>query len=54
MSESSSRKPSALSAPGRGPHRHVVLLGDALLEAYISIDKTPGKFEDALLPGTRN
>lgn len=52
MSEPSSQKPSA--APARGPFRHVVLLGDALLEAYISIDKTPGKFEDALLPGTRN
>jgi hypothetical protein len=33
--------------------RHVVLLGDALLDAYGSIDKTPGEFEDALLPGTR-
>ena len=54
MSESSSHKPSAASAPGRGPSRHVVLLGDALLEAYISIDKTPGEFEDALLPGTRD
>jgi len=54
MSEPSSQKPSAASAPGRGPVRHVVLLGDALLEAYSSIDKTPGQFEDALLPGTRN
>lgn len=54
MSESSSQKPSAASAPGRGQSRHVVLLGDALLDAYSSIDKTPGKFEDALLPGTRN
>jgi hypothetical protein len=40
--------------PGRGRHRHVVLLGDALLDAYSSIDKTPGEFEDALLPGTRD
>ena len=54
MSEPSSQKPSAASAPGRGPFRHVVLLGDALLDAYVGIDKTPGKFEDALLPGTRN
>ena len=54
MSEPYSRKPSAASTRGRGPARHVVLLGDALLEAYSSIDKTPGKFEDALLPGTRN
>ena len=34
--------------------RHVVLLGDALLDAYGSIDKSPGKFEEALLPGTRD
>ncbi len=54
MSESSSQKPSANSASGRELFRHVVLLGDALLEAYTSIDKTPGKFEDAVLPGTRN
>ena len=54
MSEPYSRKPSAASAARRIPARHVVLLGDALLEAYSSIDKTPGKFEDALLPGTRN
>ncbi len=54
MSKPSSQKPSAARAPGRGPLRHVVLLGDALLEAYSSIDKTPGKFEDALLPGTRD
>ena len=54
MSEPTSRKPSAASAPERGPGRHVVLLGDALLEAYSSIDKTPGKFEDDLLPGTRD
>jgi len=54
MSASPNQKPFAISAPGRGPLRHVVLLGDALLEAYISIDKTPGEFEDALLPGTRN
>jgi hypothetical protein len=54
MSESSSQKPQVASGPGRGPDRHVVLLGDALLDAYSSIDKTPGKFEDALLPGTRD
>jgi hypothetical protein len=54
MSKPSSQKPSSASAPGRGRLRHVVLLGDALLDAYSSIDKTPGKFEDALLPGTRD
>jgi hypothetical protein len=54
MNESSSQKPSAASAPGRRRQRHVVLLGDALLDAYRSIDKTPGEFEDALLPGTRD
>jgi hypothetical protein len=54
MSESSRQKPSAASAPGRGSFRHVVLLGDTLLEAYRTIDKTPGQFEDAILPGTRN
>ena len=54
MSEPSSQKPSAAPATGRGISRHVVLLGDALLEAYVAIDKTPGKFEDALVPGTRN
>ena len=54
MSKPTSQKPSAISASGRGMFRHVVLLGDALLDAYSSIDKTPGKFEDALLPGTRN
>jgi hypothetical protein len=54
MSEPSSQKPSAEPTPRRGRFRHVVLLGDALLEAYSSIDKTPGKFEDALLPGTRD
>jgi hypothetical protein len=52
MNESYSPKPSP--APGRGQIRHVVLLGDVLLDAYSSIDKTPGAFEDALLPGTRN
>jgi hypothetical protein len=51
MSKPSTHKPAA--APRRRP-RHVVLLGDALLEAYSSIDKTPGQFEDALLPGTRD
>jgi hypothetical protein len=54
MSESSKQKPSAASARGRGLPRHVVLLGDALLDAYSSIDKTPGQFEDDLLPGSRN
>ena len=54
MSEPSSQKPSAVPVPGRALYRHVVLLGDALLEAYVGIDKTPGKFEDAILPGTRN
>jgi len=41
-------------ATERGPSRHVVLLGDALLDAYGSIDKSPGRFEDDLLPGTRD
>ena len=54
MSESPKQKPSAAPARGHGLSRHVVLLGDALLEAYSSIDKTPGKFEDDLLPGSRN
>ena len=48
MSRSSSHKPTASVRS-----RHVVLLGDALLDAYSSIDKSPGEFEDALLPGTR-
>ncbi len=54
MSEPDSDKRSAASEPKRRRFRHVVLLGDVLLEAYQSIDKTPGKFEDALLPGTRD
>jgi hypothetical protein len=54
MSEPSSKKTSAEPPHARAPRRHVVLLGDALLEAYRSIDKAPGNFEDALLPGTRN
>ncbi|MEK7437714.1 MAG: SGNH/GDSL hydrolase family protein [Pseudomonadota bacterium] len=54
MSEHSSQKPSATVAPGQVPFRHVVLLGDALLDAYSSIDKTPGKFESSVLPGTRD
>jgi hypothetical protein len=54
MSESSSHKPPTVPVPGRRLLRHVVLLGDALIDAYSSIDKTPGKFEDALLPGTRD
>ncbi len=53
MSKPDSQNAPAGSAQGR-PLRHVVLLGDALLDAYRSIDKTPGKFEDALLPGTRD
>ncbi|MBK5105270.1 MAG: hypothetical protein JJE42_13560 [Burkholderiales bacterium] len=52
MSNPSSPKPFAASSRHR--LRHVVLLGDALLDAYGSIDKTPGEFEDALLPGTRD
>ena len=54
MNQSFGQTPPAAPVPGRVPDRHVVLLGDALLEAYISIDKTPGKFEEALVPGTRN
>jgi len=54
MNLSSSRKPPAASVSGRRRQNHVVLLGDALLDAYSSIDKTPGQFEDALLPGTRH
>ena len=52
MSRPSSHKPATASRRRR--LRHVVLLGDALLDAYSSIDKTPGEFEDALLPGTRD
>lgn len=52
MSESVSQKRSASSAPGRAPFRHVVLLGDALLEAYSTIDKTPGRLENDVLPGS--
>ena len=54
MSKSSNPNSSAASARGRGRFRHVVLLGDALLEAYSGIDQRPGKFEDAVLPGTRD
>ena len=54
MSESSRQQQSAPPAARRGSFRHVVLLGDTLLEAYRTIDKTPGEFEDAILPGTRN
>jgi hypothetical protein len=53
MSEYSSHKPSAAPVSGPALQRHIVLLGDAMIDAYTSIDKTPGKFEDALLPGTR-
>ncbi|MBE0620892.1 MAG: hypothetical protein IH605_09895 [Burkholderiales bacterium] len=52
MSDPSSEKLNTAPSRGRGRYRHVVLLGDVLLDAYSSIDKTPGKFEDALLPGT--
>ena len=52
MSETTKNKPAA--ARERGRYRHVVLLGDALLEAYSSIDQRPGKFEEAVLPGTRD
>lgn len=54
MSKSPNEKASAAPARARRQLRHVVLLGDALLEAYGSIDKRPGEFEDALLPGTRS
>jgi hypothetical protein len=54
MKQPSRPKPSAASASRRKQSRHVVLLGDALIDAYSSIDKTPGEFEDALLPGTRD
>jgi len=54
MNDTPGQKPSAAPNRQRGPLRHVVLLGDALVDAYSSIDKTPGKFEDALLPGTRD
>jgi hypothetical protein len=54
MSEPSSQNPSAEPTPGQGLFRHVVLLGDALIDAYSAIDKTPGKFESAVLPGTRH
>ena len=53
-------KPSPAQRPPQAPtskpraQRHVVILGDVLLEAYSSIDQTPGEFEDALLPGTRD
>lgn len=53
MSEPDNQQPSAASARARARFRHVVVLGDVLLDAYHSIDKTPGNFEDALLPGTR-
>ena len=52
MSEPSSQQESDAASRGRRRFRHIVLLGDVLLDAYISIDKTPGKFEEALLPGT--
>jgi hypothetical protein len=54
MNEHPSQRSSAASVPRRGRLRHVVLLGDALLDAYSSIDKSPGEFENALLPGTRD
>lgn len=52
MSEPSGKKPSAAPARRRQRFRHVVLLGDVLLDAYGSIDKSPGNFENDLLPGT--
>lgn len=52
MSKSDSQNPFATS--GRRRFRHVVLLGDTLLDAYRSIDKSPGKFEEAILPGTHD
>jgi hypothetical protein len=52
MNLSHTQQASAGPSRPRGSLRHVVLLGDVLLDAYSSIDKTPGKFEDALLPGT--
>jgi hypothetical protein len=54
MSASSGRQPSISPDPLRGPARHVVVLGDALLEDYSSIDKAPGRFEEDLLPGTHD
>ncbi|MBE0612461.1 MAG: hypothetical protein IH604_02215 [Burkholderiales bacterium] len=54
MNPPSSHKPPGASSHRRGSFRHVVLLGDALLEAYTGIDQTPGKFENAVLPGTQN
>lgn len=51
MTEPSSQNP---SVPEPALFRHVVLLGDALLDAYGSIDKTPGKLENAVLPGARH
>jgi hypothetical protein len=54
MSEPPSQKPPEVSAPEPALFRHVVLLGDALLDAYSSIDKSPGKFEGDILPGTRH
>ncbi len=54
MSLPPNRQPSGASPRGYGPARHVVLLGDALLEAYSSIDKSPGRFEEDLLPGSRD
>lgn len=52
MSRPDSQNPFATS--GRRRFRHVVLLGDTLLDAYRSIDKSPGKFEEAILPGTHD
>jgi hypothetical protein len=54
MNESSNEQPSAAPATAQVPFRHVVLLGDALLEDYRTIDKTPGKLENDILPGTRD
>jgi hypothetical protein len=54
MSETASGNPAGANQPGREPWRHVVLLGDVLLDAYRGIDKSPGKFEDEVLPHTSN
>ncbi len=54
MSEPSSQKPLPASAAEPALLRHVVLLGDTLIEAYTGIDKTPGEFERAVLPGARH
>lgn len=54
MSEPSSQKRSEAGAQEPALFRHVVMLGDVLLEAYSEIDKTPGNFESDVLPRTRH